>query len=66
MNILNRYKDCLDQADKDLKATTDSEKSGHYEWVCFQSQQAAEKALKSLLLYLNIDSWGHYFITFIK
>ena len=37
------------QAEKDLKASKNSLKSGDYEWACFQAQQAAEKALKSIL-----------------
>jgi HEPN domain-containing protein len=39
----------LRQAEKDLESAQDSSKSGHYEWACFQSQQAAEKALKAFL-----------------
>jgi HEPN domain-containing protein len=37
------------QAEADLKAAKDSLKDGHYDWACFQSQQSAEKALKSFL-----------------
>jgi len=37
------------QAEADLSAARDSERSSHYEWACFQAQQSAEKALKSLL-----------------
>ena len=39
----------LRQAEKDLESAQDSRKAGHYEWACFQSQQAAEKSLKALL-----------------
>ena len=39
----------LRQAEKDLESARDSTKAGHYEWACFQSQQAAEKSLKALL-----------------
>jgi len=39
----------LRQAEADLQAAHDSERAGHYEWACFQAQQCAEKALKSLL-----------------
>jgi len=59
---LNRYKDWLDQAKKDLEATNSSLKSGHFEWCCFQAQQSAEKALKALLLSLNMETWGHSLI----
>ena len=39
----------LRQAEKDLESARDSSKAGHYEWSCFQAQQAAEKSLKALL-----------------
>ena len=39
----------LRQAEKDLESAQDSSKAGHYEWACFQSQQAGEKALKAFL-----------------
>jgi HEPN domain-containing protein len=56
---MNRFKDWFNQAKEDLEAAMDSAQSKHFEWACFQAQQSAEKALKSLLLSLNIDSWGH-------
>lgn len=39
----------IQQAEADLAAARDSLKTGHNEWACFQSQQAAEKALKAFL-----------------
>ncbi|MFH1422619.1 MAG: HEPN domain-containing protein [Planctomycetota bacterium] len=39
----------LVQAKADLRAAMDSLKDKHYEWSCFQSQQSAEKCLKSYL-----------------
>ncbi|TFG30502.1 MAG: HEPN domain-containing protein [Promethearchaeota archaeon] len=63
---MNRYNDWLKQAEKDLEAAEDSEKFEHYEWTCFQAQQSAEKTLKALLLYLNIDSWGHGLVYLLR
>lgn len=63
---MNRFNDWLKQAEKDMEAAIDSEKYKHFEWACFQAQQAAEKALKSLLLFLNIDSWGHGLMYLLK
>ena len=40
----------FEQAKQDLVAARDSATAGHFEWACFQSQQAAEKALKGYLL----------------
>ncbi len=56
---MDRSDDWLNQAEKDLSAAEDSMASLHYEWSCFQSQQAAEKAFKALLMSLKIDAWGH-------
>lgn len=39
----------LKQAENDLGAARNSLDTGNYEWACFQSQQSAEKALKSAL-----------------
>lgn len=38
----------LKQAFADRGAAEASLASGHFEWACFQAQQAAEKALKAL------------------
>lgn len=39
----------IQQAEADLAAAQDSLKTQHFEWACFQAQQAAEKALKAFL-----------------
>lgn len=39
----------MEQALADLEAAEDSIKTKHYEWACFQSEQAAEKGLKAFL-----------------
>lgn len=46
MNFSSRW---LKQAEADFDAAQDSLKSDHFEWACFQAQQAAEKALKVFL-----------------
>jgi len=63
---MNRYNDWLKQGEADVEAASDSKKNNHHEWACFQAQQSAEKALKALLLFLNIDSWGHGLIYLMK
>lgn len=54
-----RHEDWLAQARRDLKAAQDSLNDSNYEWATFQSQQAAEKALKGLLRFHNVESTGH-------
>jgi HEPN domain-containing protein len=48
----NRYEAIrwFSQAEKDLKATQISSSGNSYEWACFQSQQSAEKTIKTLLI----------------
>lgn len=47
------------QSLRDLKAARDSLSDGNYEWVCFQAQQSAEKALKALVYASGRSIWGH-------
>ncbi len=47
----NRSKIWFEQAGFDLLAANISNSSGFYEWGCFQSTQAVEKALKALLTF---------------
>lgn len=63
---MKRYKDWIKQADEDLNAAKDSEKNDHFEWACFQAQQSAEKSLKSFLLFLNVDTWGHGLVHLLR
>ncbi|MCX8035179.1 MAG: HEPN domain-containing protein [Candidatus Dojkabacteria bacterium] len=46
-----RYKVWMEQATFDLAAAHISLNNSFFEWSCFQSQQAAEKALKALIAY---------------
>lgn len=57
--MANRYLDWLNQAKRDLSQAEQSHHSKIYEWSCFACHQAAEKAVKSLHLYLNQEVWGH-------
>lgn len=47
------------QAKADINAAKGSLNNRNYEWACFQSQQAAEKALKALWYYYSFEPWGH-------
>jgi HEPN domain-containing protein len=63
---MRRYEDWLNQAKIDIKAAEQSMKSEFFEWSCFQAHQSAEKALKSLLRFINLESWGHGLVHFLK
>lgn len=61
-----RYRDWLAQAEHDLQAASDSLAARHYEWSAFQAQQAAEKAMKALLLYFNQEARGHSVVHLVQ
>jgi len=56
---MNRYKDWFEQAQRDFGKAKLDVKNEFYDWACFTSQQAAEKAVKALCMKLKFDVWGH-------
>ena len=56
---MNRWKDWLEQAKRDLKKAELDYEYKYYEWACFTAQQSAEKALKAVGYFLGFDLWGH-------
>jgi HEPN domain-containing protein len=53
---MERYESWLDRAKSSFELSkTTANKLICYEDLCFQAQQAAEKALKGLLIYLGAD-----------
>lgn len=61
-----RSKDWISQAERDLEKAALDLKWGYYEWACFTSQQAAEKAVKGLFQYLHAEAWGHSISRLLK
>ncbi len=59
IKMSNRDKDWLRQAKRDLEHAKNARKDKDYEWSCFASQQAAEKALKAVYYHLNREAWGN-------
>ena len=57
--MVERSKDWLNQAERDIKQAEASLRDGFYEWACFAAQQGAEKALKALVQSLGGEAWGH-------
>lgn len=55
----NRYLDWFRQAEADLCHARNALKDGDYEWSCFASHQAAEKAVKAVFQKAGMDAWGH-------
>ena len=48
--MASRHADWLRQADADLRHARHARAGAAHEWACFSAQQAAEKALKAVLL----------------
>ncbi len=57
--MANRGRDWLAQGKRDLQHAHHARHAGDYEWAAFAAQQAAEKAVKGLLLGLGGEGWGH-------
>jgi HEPN domain-containing protein len=64
--MAERSKDWLKQAEKDLSHAKNSLKDKDYEWSCFASQQAAEKALKAVYEKKNLSVKGHSIIGLLE
>jgi len=56
---VRRPKDWFRQAELDLEAARDNQRTGHFEWACFLAQQAAEKAAKALHEAAGTEAWGN-------
>lgn len=56
---MERSRDWLAQAERDLEQAMASRGDERHEWACFAAQQAAEKAVKALHLHLGQEAWGH-------
>ena len=55
----DRSADWLAQAERDLEHAAKDVRDGYYEHACFESQQAAEKAVKAVYQRLHSEAWGH-------
>ncbi len=49
----------MDQAEGDLEHAKSDLERGFYDWACFSSQQAAEKAVKAVFQKMGAEAWGH-------
>ncbi|GAA6756585.1 HEPN domain-containing protein [Thermus thalpophilus] len=56
---VERSRDFLLQAKRDLEQARLSLEGGFYEWAAFAAQQGAEKAVKAVFQRLGAVAWGH-------
>ena len=64
--MAERSGDWLRQARRDLESARAQRASGFYEWACFISQQASEKALKAVVQKLGGEAWGHSIVELLR
>ena len=57
--MVERSRDWMKQAERDLENAKYELDGGFYEWACFLSQQAAEKAIKAVFQKLGAEAFGH-------
>jgi HEPN domain-containing protein len=56
---MNRSRDWWHQASRDVAHAQHAVEDGDYEWAAFAAQQAAEKAVKAVVLAQGGEPWGH-------
>lgn len=56
---MDRSRDWLRQAERDLELARSGAREGFYEHTCFLAQQAAEKAVKGVCQASKAEAWGH-------
>jgi len=56
---MNRWADWWEQASRDLAHARHAAEDADFEWSAFAAQQAAEKALKSVIIGAGGEPWGH-------
>ena len=56
--MVERSRDWIRQAERDLQNAKFEMNGGYFEWACFLSQQAAEKALKAVFQKLGAEAFG--------
>ncbi len=56
---MNRWRDWWDQSSRDLAHARHALDDRDFEWAAFAAQQAAEKALKAVVMAHSGEPWGH-------
>ncbi len=63
--VASRHADWLRQAAADLRLARHARDGNAHDWACFAAHQAAEKALKAVLMSRGADAWGHTVTTLL-
>ena len=62
----NRWQDWWRQAERDLEHARQDAATRFFEHACFDAQQAAEKALKAVIMQRGGDPWGHSLVRLLE
>nr|WP_279232396.1 HEPN domain-containing protein [Thermus neutrinimicus] len=57
--LVQRSRDFILQARRDLEHARFAWKKGFYGWATFSAQQAAAKAVKAVFQHMGAVAWGH-------
>ena len=63
---MERSKDWIYEAERDLGHVKNDSASGFYNWACFSAQQGAGKALKAVFQKMGTEAWGHSVVGLLK
>ncbi|AEJ61860.1 HEPN domain protein [Spirochaeta thermophila DSM 6578] len=63
---MERSQDWIDAAEGDLEHARHDLEKGFYNWACFSSQQAAEKAVKAVFQKMGAEAWGHSVVDLLE
>ncbi len=64
--MAERSKDWMEQATRDLASARLLLEGGLWEWACFASHQAAEKAIKAVYQKMGGEGWGHGLVDLLQ
>lgn len=64
--LVERSRDWLRQAVRDLENADNATRGGFHEWACFSAQQAAEKAIKALFQARGAEVLGHSVYSMVR
>ncbi len=56
----------MEQAGRDLESARLLLEGGFWEWACFASHQAAEKAIKAVYQRMGGEAWGHGLVDLLR
>ena len=63
---MERSKDWIYEAERDLEHAKSDMERFYYNWACFSAQQSAEKAIKAVFKKMGAEAWGYSVADLLK